>query len=60
MALLSPVLNARSSSVKSHSSEVVATNDGFSVLGVRGEDLAQRATYRRALQGPPAEGVVDA
>ena len=57
MALLSPVLHARSSSVKSHSSEVVATNDGFSVLGVRSEDLAQRG---RALQGPPAEGVVDA
>lgn len=25
-----------------------------------GEDLAQRAADRRALQGPPAEGVVDA
>ena len=30
------------------------------MLGVRGEDLAQLATDRRALQGPPAEGVVEA
>ena len=30
------------------------------MLGVRGENLAQRAADRRALQGLLAEGVVDA
>ena len=30
------------------------------MLGVCGEDLAQRAADRIVLQGPPAEGVVDA
>ena len=30
------------------------------MFGVRGEYLAQRAADRRALQRPPAEGVLDA